>query len=168
IVRRWSCGEAADSVSRAAGESCGSSSIAGGAPFAKVARCIGSDRRPGNYGALTEIYEMCRGRPRGIATRRGRMFYVGDLFQWDRFITPAIIRTFYWLVLVVSVLFGLAGMISALGTMAVNPITGLLMLIASFAGMLAGIVFARIAAELVLIAFRINEHLGALRDRGRM
>ena len=96
------------------------------------------------------------------------MFYVGDLFQWDRFITPAIIRTFYWLVVVISVLFGLAGMISALGTMAINPVAGLLMLIASFAGMLAGIVFARIVAELVLIAFRINEHLGALRDRGGM
>ena len=43
------------------------------------------------------------------------MFYVGDLFQWDRFITPSIIRTFYWLVAVISVLFGLAGMISSLG-----------------------------------------------------
>ncbi len=96
------------------------------------------------------------------------MFYVGHLFQWDRFITPAIIRTFYWLVVVISVLFGLAAMISALGTMAINPVAGLLMLIASFAGMLAGIVFARIVAELVLIAFRINEHLGALRDRGGM
>jgi uncharacterized protein DUF4282 len=93
------------------------------------------------------------------------MFYVGDLFQWDRFITPSIIRTFYWLVVVVSVLFGLAGMISSLGAMAVNPIAGLLMLIASFVGMLAGIVFARIVAELVLIAFRINEHLGAMRNR---
>jgi hypothetical protein len=96
------------------------------------------------------------------------MFYVGDLFQWERFITPAIVRTFYWLLLIAAVLFGFAGMISALGAMAVNPVAGLLMLIASFIGMLAGIVFARIAAELVLIAFRINEHLGALRNRGAM
>src|ERR1700674_3961229 len=96
------------------------------------------------------------------------MFYVGDLFQWDRVITPSIIRTFYWLVVVASVLFGLAGMISSLRAMAGNSIAGLLMLMASFVGMLAGIVFARIAAELVLIAFRINEHLGALRNRGGM
>jgi len=93
------------------------------------------------------------------------MFYVGDLFQWDRFITSSIIRTFYWLVVVISVIFGLAGMISSLGAMAYNPIAGLLMLIGSFAGMLAGIVFARIAAELVLIAFRMNEHLGAMLNR---
>jgi len=56
-------------------------------------------------------------------------------------------------------------LVASLGAMAINPIAGLLMLIASFAGMLAGIVFARIAAELVLIAFRINEHLGAMRNR---
>ncbi len=29
-----------------------------------------------------------------------------------------------------------------------------------------GIIFARIAAEFVLIVFRINEHLGAIRSQG--
>jgi len=29
-------------------------------------------------------------------------------------------------------------------------------------------VFSRIAAELILIVFRINEHLGAIRDQGGM
>ena len=94
------------------------------------------------------------------------MFNVGDLFQWERFITPSIIRTFYWLVVVVSVLMGLGGMLSALGTMAINPIAGLLLLIGSFIGMLAGIVLGRIAAELVLIVFRINEHLVTISQRG--
>ena len=32
-----------------------------------------------------------------------------DLFQWDRFITPTIIKTFYWLVIGLIVLFGLSG-----------------------------------------------------------
>jgi hypothetical protein len=31
---------------------------------------------------------------------------------------------------------------------------------------LAGVIFARVAAEFVLIVFRINEHLGAIRDQG--
>jgi hypothetical protein len=31
---------------------------------------------------------------------------------------------------------------------------------------LVGVIFARIAAEFVLIVFRINEHLGAIRNRG--
>jgi hypothetical protein len=40
--------------------------------------------------------------------------------------------------------------------------------IASFAGMLVGILFARIVAEFILMVFRINEHLAAIRNRGGM
>ncbi len=34
------------------------------------------------------------------------MFDLRDLFQWDRFITPSIIKIFYWLAVVISVLQG--------------------------------------------------------------
>ena len=96
------------------------------------------------------------------------MFYIGDLFQWERFITPSIIKLFYWLVVIMVVLAGLSGLITALGIMMLNPIVGALYAIASFAGMLVGILFARIAAEFVLMVFRINEHLSAIRNRGGM
>jgi hypothetical protein len=33
---------------------------------------------------------------------------------------------------------------------------------------LIGVIFARIISEFVLIMFRINEHLGAIRQRGQM
>jgi len=36
------------------------------------------------------------------------------------------------------------------------------------AGVIVGVVFSRIAAEFILIVFRINEHLGAIRDQGQM
>jgi hypothetical protein len=93
------------------------------------------------------------------------MFYVGDLFQWDRFITPSIIKIFYWLAVAIAVLVGLSGMVSALATMVMSPIVGLIMVFVSLAGMFIGIIFARISAEFVLIVFRINEHLGAIRSR---
>ena len=96
------------------------------------------------------------------------MFYIGDLFQWERFITPSIIKLFYWLVVVIVILGGLAGLVSALGTMAFYPIAGAITALASFAGMLVGILFARIAAEFILMVFRINEHLAAIRNRGGM
>jgi hypothetical protein len=66
------------------------------------------------------------------------------------------------------ILGGLAGLVSALGTMAFNPIAGAITAVASFAGMLVGILFARIAAEFILMVFRINEHLSAIRNRGGM
>jgi hypothetical protein len=95
------------------------------------------------------------------------MFNIRDLFQWDRFITPSIIKLFYWLAVVITVLVGLSGLISALRLMASSPIAGIIMMIVCLAAVLVGVIFARIAAEFVLIVFRINEHLGAIRNRGQ-
>jgi Domain of unknown function (DUF4282) len=88
-----------------------------------------------------------------------------DLFQWDRFITPTIIKTFYLLVIGLICLFGLSGIFSGLAAMAISPFGGFLMLLSSIAGVVVGIVFSRIVAEFILIVFRINEHLGAIRDQ---
>jgi hypothetical protein len=94
------------------------------------------------------------------------MFGLGDLFQWERFVTPTVIKVFYWLAVVVAVLLGLAGAVSSLQIMAFNPFIGLIFLIASLLGACMGVILARIAAEFVLIVFRINEHLGAIRNQG--
>jgi hypothetical protein len=96
------------------------------------------------------------------------MFSLNDLFQWERFITPAIIKVFYWLAIGVTVLFGLSGMASAFGMMVASPGLGMITLVVSLLGILVGIIFARIVAEFILIVFRINEHLGAIRNRGDM
>jgi hypothetical protein len=96
------------------------------------------------------------------------MFNLNDLFQWERFITPSIIKIFYWLAVAMAVLFGLSGMLSGLSMMVVNPFVGLILILASIAGVLIGVIFARIVAEFVLIVFRMNEHLGAIRGRGEM
>jgi cytosine/uracil/thiamine/allantoin permease len=96
------------------------------------------------------------------------MFNVADLFQWERFITPSIIKIFYWLAVVVAVLFGLSTMASGLAIMIANPLAGIIMVFTGLAGILMSVIFARIISELILIVFRINEHLGALRERGEI
>ncbi|HEY0851795.1 MAG TPA: DUF4282 domain-containing protein [Bradyrhizobium sp.] len=96
------------------------------------------------------------------------MFDLQDLFQWDRFITPTIIKTFYWLAIGLIVLFGIYGILSGLTYMAISPFVGFILLLASIASVIVGVVFSRIAAEFILIVFRINEHLGAIRDQGGM
>ena len=96
------------------------------------------------------------------------MFDFRDLFQWERFITPSIIKIFYWLAVGISILAGLSGIFSGLLSMAVNPFAGIFWILASMIGVLIGVIFARIMAEFVLIMFRINEHLGAIRQRGQM
>jgi hypothetical protein len=94
------------------------------------------------------------------------MFDFNDLFQWERFITPSIIKIFYWLTVAVSVLFGLSGIGSGLAMLFVNPIAGLISVVISVIGIVIGVIFARIVAEFILIVFRISEHLGAIRARG--
>src|ERR1700726_4121123 len=96
------------------------------------------------------------------------MFEYRDLFQWDRFITPSIVKPFYWLVIALTVLFGVSGIFSGLAAMAISPFGGFIVVLSSIAGTIVGIVFSRIAAEFVLIVFRINEHLGAIRNQGQV
>ena len=95
------------------------------------------------------------------------MFGISDLFQWDRFVTPTVIKVFYWLAVVISVLLGLAGAVNSLVVMAYNPFVGMILLIASLLGIAMGVILARIIAEFVLIMFRMNEHLGNIRNRGQ-
>ena len=96
------------------------------------------------------------------------MFDLRDLFQWERFITPSIIKVFYLLAVIITVVVGLSEILSGLAVMMLQPLSGLFLVIASVLGMLAGVIFVRILSEFVLITFRINEHLGTIRNRGQM
>jgi hypothetical protein len=96
------------------------------------------------------------------------MFELRDLFQWERFITPSIIKVFYWLAVIIAALFGLSGIMSGLSLFAVSPVGALFTILGSLLGTLVGIIFARISAEFVLIIFRMNEHLGAIRNQRGM
>ena len=46
-----------------------------------------------------------------------------------------------------------------------HPFIGIIVLITSLLGAFMGVIVARIIAETVLIVFRINEHLGAIRNQ---
>jgi|SRR5690348_1287671 len=94
------------------------------------------------------------------------MFDIRDLFQWERFITPSIIKLFYWLAVVMAVLAGAQAVLGGLSALLSNPILGLVAIIGGVLVALVGVIFARIGAEFILIVFRINEHLGAIRSQG--
>jgi hypothetical protein len=113
-----------------------------------------------------EVHSAGESGNRARALRGAVMFGLGDLFQWERFVTPTVIKVFYWIAVVMSVLLGFAGMVSSLTTMAFNPFVGMIFLIVSLLGAFMGVILARIIAEFVLIVFRINEHLGAIRNQG--
>ncbi|MBV9558916.1 MAG: DUF4282 domain-containing protein [Bradyrhizobium sp.] len=96
------------------------------------------------------------------------MFEFRDLLQWDRFVTPSIIKPFYTLIVALIILLGISGLLSGLAMMAISPFGGFIMILVTIASTIVSVIFARIACEFILITFRINEHLGALRDQGGM
>ncbi len=88
-----------------------------------------------------------------------------ELLQWDRFITPSIIKIFYWLAIGMSALFALSGIVSGLTLMSLHPLAGVFWILGSLIGLVIGVIFSRILSEYFLIMFRINEHLGAIRQK---
>jgi len=96
------------------------------------------------------------------------MFDVRDLFQWERFITPSVIRTFYGVATILILLATLGGITSALQLMQISPIAGAVTIVISLLAAFAAILGVRIGCEFVLVMFRMNEHLGALRSRAEM
>src|SRR5664279_3782772 len=96
------------------------------------------------------------------------MFDVRDLFQWERFITPSMIRLFYWVAVLIAAMAGLGGIMSGLSLMQLSPIAGVVMAVTSALGAFLAILAVRIGSEFVLVMFRIQEHLGALRSRAEM
>ena len=78
------------------------------------------------------------------------------------------VRCAFWLAVGLIVLAGLSGVFSALSMMAVNIFAGLAALFAALLFVLVGIMAARITTEFILIVFRINENLDAIRQRGGM
>src|SRR6201997_557198 len=78
-------------------------------------------RYPWDQPRLTTAMSRCSlPARRGCGRAGGFMFGLGDLFQWERFVTPTVIKVFYWLAVVISVLLGFAGVVSSLTTSAYN------------------------------------------------
>jgi hypothetical protein len=123
-------------------------------------------------GALAYGYDAVLGKPGERLINKDEAAIVRRIFveyasgRRDRCITPTIIKTFYWVVIALVALFGLSGVFSGLASMAISPFSGFLVPLSSIAGAGVGIVSSRIVAELILIIFRINEHLGVIRDQG--
>ena len=88
-----------------------------------------------------------------------------DFLNFDRYLTPSLIRIFYILQVALVIVFGLSNIFAAFGMMPNSLFTGLVWLISTLIGMAIAIVAARIITEVILVLFKNNEHLAALRAR---
>jgi len=76
---------------------------------------------------------------------------MGDFIKFETMITPAVIQVIFWIAVVIAVIAGIVQITHG----GVGIITGLLTII-------FGPLVARIYCEILIIFFRINDHLRAI------
>ena len=84
---------------------------------------------------------------------------MNDLLNFDNMLTPKIITVIYFLSLVAVILAGLFTIFAGQGGFLMNLIMGLLTII--FGGLLV-----RVYCELMIVAFKINENIKRIADKG--
>lgn len=75
-----------------------------------------------------------------------------DLLSFDKMITPVFIHIIYWIGIVTVVLAGL-GIVAGSGSI----VKGLLAIV-------VGLIVVRVGCEVLIVLFRINDNLAALRN----
>jgi len=88
---------------------------------------------------------------------------IGEFLNFDRYLTPSIIRIFYLLQIALIGLLTLIGILGALTTMFHSFFFGFIALCSSLLGGAIGVMAARIVTEVVMVFFQNNEHLAAIR-----
>jgi len=78
---------------------------------------------------------------------------MGDFLRFETMITPIVIQIIFWLAVVACIIAGIVAMVVA--DSAAGRVAGLLLLI-------FGPIGARIYAEILIVFFRINDHLRAI------
>lgn len=91
------------------------------------------------------------------------MFDIDDMFQWRRFITPSVVPLFFWVACFAAALVGLSGFTAGVLLLLDSPLIGVVIAVFSLTMTCLGVLVARLIAEFVLISFRTNDHIYAIR-----
>lgn len=91
------------------------------------------------------------------------MLDINTWLRFDEFITPKVVKFFYFLLLILVVLGFLFNLLTGLGVFGTGfSFVGILI---AFATLIGGTIGVRIGSEMVLLAFETFRRLGEIRDR---
>ena len=122
---------------------------------------------------LTDIRNVARRQTGTAAANRPFNFveYLSDMWAFRRMITPIALQVFYWVISVIVVLVGLAGMLALTsdeGDLLFDSVLGednrVFIFFAVLVGAAALLMFIRVVAEAFIVAFRANETLTDIRN----
>jgi Domain of unknown function (DUF4282) len=91
------------------------------------------------------------------------MLDIRDMFQWQRFVTPEVVPLFFWVATFTAVLVGLFGFTVGMLLLSDYPLIAIIIAGFSLAMICLATLTSRLIAEFVLIAFRTNDHIYAIR-----
>jgi hypothetical protein len=132
-------------------------------------------QEPGNQGARVAAPRFRGGlthRPGGAvlsrtATRKGRiMDLVSRFLDFNKLMGASLVRIVYYLGIVGILLSVVGGFLAALGTLFINFLAGIGMLIAVPIGGLIALCLLRFACELYIVLFKMGEDISAIRATG--
>ncbi len=86
-----------------------------------------------------------------------------EMFQWSRFITPIAAPLFFWVATFAAAVVGLFGFTAGVVLASDYPLVAIFVVVFSIAIACLGVISARLIAEFVLISFRTNDHIHAIR-----
>jgi hypothetical protein len=89
---------------------------------------------------------------------------MSKFFSFDRFITPGLIRWFFFLLLFTDFVSALGVMDSFMGYSFASKIGGVMAGLIYFA---VSVVMSRVFCELLIVVFKINDTLTQIRDQGQ-
>jgi hypothetical protein len=92
-----------------------------------------------------------------------RMVDFREMFQWSKFITPVAAPIFFWVATSAASTIGLLGLTTGVVLLPDYPLVAIIIVILSITTACLGVFSARLFAELLLISFRTNDHIYALR-----
>ena len=93
------------------------------------------------------------------------MLQLQDFINFDRYLTPSIIRIFYLLQLALIALFCISNIFAALVAMTHFFFYGLVWLAGTLICAVIAAIAARIITEIIMVLFQNNEHLAVIRAR---
>ncbi|WP_338466722.1 DUF4282 domain-containing protein [Novosphingobium sp. ZN18A2] len=91
-------------------------------------------------------------------------FSISDLGNFEKLVTPKVIKIIYWLGLVGMAIFALITFAGALGMMRYSFATGVGTILLSVVGFGFGVLFWRVLMEVYMVFFGIYDRLGDIRE----
>lgn len=115
--------------------------------------------------AARRLHSAATTAARSPAAKSSASLFSAVFGNFDVMLTPRIITVIFWLLVISNVVSGLVGLVGSLAMMKTSADMGILMLMATVALSILGILASRIFCEFIILLFKIHQALQDIRTQ---